>query len=154
MKREVKTIRSDMPLSELERKLIGENVSGFPVVDDGVLRGVISRSDILRQLCTERSEAEVAAGFYEDGAGIDVPLPAADWISETIGREIDDLRVSDVMVKKLITVQPTASLQEVAKKMVQHHIHRILVTEDQQLRGIITNTDFARLFADGRIVER
>ena len=153
MNTDIETIRSDASLPELERKLIQDGVSGYPVVDDNVLRGVVSHSDILRQLCVERSEAEVAAGFYEDGAGIETPLPAAEWISETIGREIDELSVSDVMAKNLIAVTPDTPLLDVARKIVQYRIHRILVTEDNQLCGLITSGDFVRLFLAGRIGE-
>ena len=151
MESDVETIRSDATVPELEKRLIQEQVSGLPVVDDGVLRGVVSHSDVLRQLCVERSEAEVASAFYEDGAGIDVPLANADWVSETIGREIDELYVKDVMATKLISVTPETPLLEVAKKLVDNNIHRILVTEDNQLCGIITSSSFVQLFVDGRI---
>lgn len=153
MRSDVETIRSDASLPELERRLIQEKISGFPVVDDNVLRGVVSRSDVLRRLCVERSEAEEAVGFYDYGAGIDIPLSAADWVSETVGREIDELRVSDVMTENLIAVTPDTPLLVVAKKIMEHQIHRILVHDDNVLCGLITTSDFVRLFVDGRLRE-
>lgn len=154
MTTDVSTIPSNATIAELERRLIGECVSGFPVVDDGVLRGVVSRSDILRRVCFERAEAEVATGFYEAGANTSVTESVADWVSETVGREVDELAVRDVMVSKLITVAPATPILDVGKLLLEHKIHRLLVTDDGQLKGLITGSSFVHLLVDGALLER
>jgi CBS domain-containing protein len=151
MRSHVKTVRPDLTLPDLEREFGNQKVNGFAVVDEGTLLGVVSRADVLRRLCDERSTAETASGFYEDGSGIDAPLPAPTWISETVGKHLDHLRVSDVMARQLITVSPSQPLREAARVMQQHGIHRILVTDDRRLVGVISSFDFVRLYASGRI---
>ena len=62
----VKSVPSEMLLPELEQELVSANVSGFPVVDDRKLVGVVSRSDIIRKLCDEREVAQETSDFYFD----------------------------------------------------------------------------------------
>jgi CBS domain-containing protein len=67
MRRAVKTVPASMPLHELERHFTESGVSGFPVVEGDQLVGVISRSDIVRQLAEERQTAQRTSDFYRDG---------------------------------------------------------------------------------------
>lgn len=154
MNTKVISVRPDLTIPELERRLVDEKVGGFPVVDEGTLCGVVSRSDVLRHLCAERSSAEVATGFYKDGYTIDVPATLSEWVSKSVGVNLDRLRVNDVMARHLIAVSPADSLLDVAKTMKQHKIHRVLVTENRRLVGVITSFDFVRLYADARIQAR
>ena len=58
MQHQVHTIAPHVTLPELERAFLQKGVSGFPVVDKGELVGIVSRSDIVRQLFLEHHLAE------------------------------------------------------------------------------------------------
>lgn len=148
----VRVVRADLTLPELERRFLDERVSGFPVVDGGRLVGIVSRSDVVRQLCVERSEAEILSAYYLDLSGFE-ESPAEDLaaIASRVGQGIEDKTVRDVMSESLITVAPSDPLPEVARALVEHRIHRLPVTEGEVLVGIVTSLDFVRLFADGRV---
>lgn len=51
------------------------------------------------------------------------------------------MRVQDMMSQKLVTCSPTHSIQEVATLMSQHRVSSILIMEENQLQGIITERD-------------
>jgi CBS domain-containing protein len=55
--------------------------------------------------------------------------------------------VKDVMTKALITVNPTTTALQIAKMMEQGEIGAILVKENENLVGIITDRDFATKIA-------
>ncbi len=58
-------------------------------------------------------------------------------------------KLRDIMSKNLVTVQPDTTVQEVAQLMKQHDIGNVLVTENNQLRGIVTDRDIVvRLIAE------
>ncbi|MGG3843212.1 DUF294 nucleotidyltransferase-like domain-containing protein [Anoxybacillus kestanbolensis] len=49
--------------------------------------------------------------------------------------------VQDVMIRDVVTLPLTATVQEAAKKMAATHISSIVVTDEQTLCGILTETD-------------
>ena len=69
MQAAVRTVPSAMSLPELEAEFIAASITGFPVVDDGKLVGVVSRSDVVRQICSEREITEKISDFYFDASG-------------------------------------------------------------------------------------
>ena len=50
----------------------------------------------------------------------------------------------------IITVSPADSLQEVARSLIEHRIHRLPVVDAGRLVGILTSLDLVRLFAECR----
>ena len=47
MTTDVMTVTPETPLKEAARMLVGRGVSGFPVVQDGVVVGVVSETDVV-----------------------------------------------------------------------------------------------------------
>ncbi|MDH3212151.1 MAG: CBS domain-containing protein [Myxococcales bacterium] len=152
MQTDVRTVGVETTLAELDRAFLEERVSGFPVVQDGRMVGLVSRSDVVRQLGVEQSVAETISDYYRDVGGIRIDPPETiDAIARQVGARIEKLRVKDVMVHDLITVTPTDSLQEVAQILVEHRIHRLPVVEAGRLLGILTSLDLVRLLAEGHV---
>jgi CBS domain-containing protein len=55
-----------------------------------------------------------------------------------------DLKVSEIMTTKLVTVDPDMSLKEAARIMSKNKIRRLPVTKDKRLVGIVVASDFVR----------
>ncbi len=55
-----------------------------------------------------------------------------------------DAKVSEVMTKTLITVEPDTSLKEAARVMSTNKIHRLPVLKQNKLVGIVAASDFVR----------
>lgn len=163
MSRSVKTVPPDMSLAELERHLLAERVSGAPVVDAaGRLLGVVSRSDILKQITVGLTLAEhmLSADYYSDisgfsnlGAG-DRPEAETTQEEKVVGARLLEGHVSEAMVDNLISVGPDTPVEDVAQQMIERGIHRILVTDSGTLLGLVTSTDIVRLVAFGENAAR
>lgn len=52
-----------------------------------------------------------------------------------------------VMTSNAVTVAPTETMQRVCELMYNRRIHRVVVTEGRQIRGIITTMDVLRAIA-------
>jgi CBS domain-containing protein len=155
MHRLVKTVPAQLSLLELDRRLVEAGVSGFAVVDEDRLVGVVSRADILRALDVERIAAHATSDFYRDSQGFhEVPLQTLAETAARIGERLEQLTVRDVMHRELVAVSPDQSLRTVAELMLDRDVHRVLVTRDGRLLGLISSSDFARLYATGRIVPK
>jgi len=64
-----------------------------------------------------------------------------------------DTKISDIMSTPLITIEPNASLNEAARKMVNNRIRRLPVMEKHKLVGIIVVSDFARHLSKKTLTE-
>jgi CBS domain-containing protein len=147
---EVHTVHPDLTLPELEREFLAHQASGFPVVDQGKLVGVVSRSDIVRQLCVERTLAQTVSDYYRAEAGIGAdPAESLNEVATRVGRRLEQLHVRDVMVRALISAAPDQPVADVARLLLEHHIHRVPVVEEGQLVGLISALDLVRLIAEG-----
>ncbi len=61
------------------------------------------------------------------------------------GEDLSRIKASDVMTQGVITISEDAPVREAAEKMLQSHIHRLLVVgEDGTPLGILSTTDIIR----------
>lgn len=147
MQKDVKTVPPTMTLAQLEVCFVHDQVSGFAVVDDGKLVGVVSRSDVLHVL---KPEYDITKLVYADESD-DSEQVAQLSISKTLGERANKLTVLDMMTSDVVTITPNDPLHHVADLMYSKKIHRIFVVCDEELVGIITPFDFVRLYSLDRI---
>lgn len=129
----VTTLPQTMTLREAASLLSGANISGAPVVDaQGQCVGVLSSSDFV-------TWAGRGAEEGEQGTEIRFVAPWGEMISI---EETPDHEIHRYMTGPPVTVSPKTSIGELAQRMVDAHIHRILVVVDHDSpRGIVTSTD-------------
>lgn len=60
----------------------------------------------------------------------------------------DNMIVNDIMTKKLFSATPNMTLFEVHKIMREHNFRKIVVLDNGQLKGIITQTDLCKVVAN------
>jgi CBS domain-containing protein len=141
----VVTVADTMDLREAAKIFVEGRISGAPVIDElGNLVGVISQSDLVEyELATER-ELTVEAPFYR--------RPYDESLDPSRGFQIEELpadTIKDVMTPYLITIKEDTPIREVAARMAECGIHRLIVVdEDQQIRGIVTSLDVLRWVAE------
>lgn len=148
----VDTVPPDMPLAELDQHFVEKQVSGFPVVEEGRLVGVVSRSDVVRQLALERQLAERTSDFYWDHSGFhEERIESINEVAARVGQQIENLRVRDMMSNHVVVVSPDDSVEIAAQKFLQRRVHRAPVVDAGRLVGLITTLHFVSLFAEHRV---
>jgi len=150
MRTEVHTVSPAMSLVELERAFTRHKVTGFPVVREGRLVGMVSRTDVVRQLTVEQSVAEEISAFYRGGVFEQDLDPSLAQVATWVGRRLEDMSVADAMVHEVIAVPPEEPVDAVARVLVERRIHRVPVVEQGVLRGIVSSLDLVALLAEGR----
>jgi len=149
------TVGPELPLHDLEARLVHERVSGVPVVERGRVVGVVSRADVLRHLELERTQLGALSAFYLEPWDADARSAEDDArVPRAVAERMERLRVRDVMVGDVIAVAPDAPLREAARLMVEHRVHRVLVLDGGRLAGLLSAFDLVRLVADGALTER
>lgn len=61
-------------------------------------------------------------------------------------RDAAALLAWEICSYKPLEVSPHARLSEVARLMVTHGVHHVVVTENQQVKGIVSSLDFVRRY--------
>jgi CBS domain-containing protein len=155
MESRVVTVGPDLPVRELEALLVRERVTGVPVVEGGRVVGVVSRSDVVRQLELERSQLGAVSAFYLEPWDAEQRGPEDERrVHAAVAERFEHLRVRDLMIRDVLQVGPDASLRDAARLMVERRVHRILVTDRGALVGLLSTLDLTRLVAEGALAER
>ena len=142
MNGEVKTVRADLTASELAAFLAENQISGAPVVDqDGRMVGVVSLMDLAENEATRRVTRDAEPEFYLHG-----------WEDKMDPGEVrrlrvvdEDFLVGDIMTPTVYTVPAETSVPEVARTMLAGRVHRLLVTREGRVVGIVTTMDLLKL---------
>ena len=92
-------------------------ITGLPVLDEnGVLVGVLSQTDLVRARANQHL--------------------VSNW---------PGLAVEQIMTKPALTIAATATLEEAAREMELHRVHRLVVTDATATPiGIISTSDLVR----------
>jgi CBS-domain-containing membrane protein len=136
MSRDVITVPQEMPLPAAARVLAQAQVSGAPVVDaEGRCIGVFSAADLTRWAQLEKRAAQRAPAIPG--------CVCSDW--EVVEHDWDTLPVESVswyMTADPVLVSPETPIGELARMMVDAHIHRLIVAgADRRPTGIVSSTD-------------
>jgi CBS domain-containing protein len=148
MQRDMVTVAPSDTLREALALMTDNHITGLPVMD-GKSRcvGLITASDILgfeEEHAEDSSDNGMMQHFNNEiGRWESVPISAFGL------EEFGDVRVDEVMTRELISVDRDTPLKEVAQKMLDEDVHRVLVMDERyNLYGIITSFDFVRVMAE------
>ena len=131
-------VTPDVTAVELARLLDANEISGVPVVDglDRVI-GVVSRTDLLRRV-VEGPQGSRPPSFFE---ALAEGLTDEDLHPDNLGT------VEEFMTPEPVTTRPNELLSEVARRMAEDRVHRVVVVDDEMhVLGIATSLDILRAF--------
>ena len=120
----VETIRIGQSLIAANALFSEQGVSALGVVnDDGELKGVVSRTDLLHAAVSTESETF----------------------------RVPDRPVEEIMKSPALQVSPDARLSEAAKLMLKEHVHRVFVTSAGKPGGVVSTRDLMRAVREKRV---
>lgn len=150
MTREILPAYDSWDIITLAEFLIANGISGAPVIDEeGSLRGVVSVTDIARFTVEDDAaeERRYAHQFYTDRI-----LFEDDELDEGIEvREDDGTRVENIMTPMVFSIDEDTELTEVCRAMVEHHIHRVFVSKEGRITGLISALDILAALSGERM---
>jgi CBS domain-containing protein len=144
MNPDVIVAQESMTIQELTDFLTSNMITGAPVVDElGKLVGVVSETDVVRSgarwdaALREKRESSYYLRGWEDK--IDEDELGAFHVIEDEG-----LKVRDIMTPLIFKVSEKTSIAEMADTMIGGRIHRLIVTRDDRVVGIVTTLDMLK----------
>lgn len=147
MQRDIVTVESSDSLRDALKLMMENHVTGLPVMDrSSRCIGLVTASDILNY--ENENSNELASGmtqFFDPDTQQWEDVPILAFSSEDFG----DVQVAELMSRDLIWVSRDTPINQVAQRMVDERVHRVLVMDDRsQLYGIISSFDFVRVIAE------
>ena len=128
-------------LSEVEQCLIDAHVTGLPAVEEGRLVGIITRSDYVRlPILLKAYDEYVSDRQHENGMQQKDRAEFHEFRSR-----LGTLTVHDVMTSKVVTCTEDTPVSEIATKMLTHHVHRVVVVDQDRPIGIVGSLDLVKL---------
>ncbi|GLX99522.1 hypothetical protein Hesp01_74720 [Herbidospora sp. NBRC 101105] len=143
MTQEVVTVHPDATFKEVAETIIGNEISGVPVVgDDGRVLGVISEEDLLRK-------EQFREQYYREG--YQPPLRAR--LRHRLNHRRDPGRTAhgdtaaELMTSPAVTIGPDFSCGYVARLMEREDVKRLPVVDDAgRLIGVVSRRDLIKPF--------
>jgi len=122
----------DATLKDVANILYRHRVSGLPVVDEDLqVVGIISEKHLIKAALPDYESLVDQMSFNPDVEPFD----------ELLKKE-DEIKVSDIMTRKVFTCTEDTPIVEVAAMMMFRNIRRVpVVDEDKKLLGVILRSD-------------
>lgn len=150
MSTDVLTIEEHLSVAEATDFFYGNMITGAPVVDgEGRMKGVLSLWDIARTAVQReagyaRHSIRPSEYYLEDWE-----LPIQDEEFDGFQLEVDEeLEVKDVMTSEVLSVDEATPVAELAQIMLSGRIHRLIITKENELVGIVTTSDLLKVVRD------
>jgi CBS domain-containing protein len=127
MTRDVLSVTPETSVRAAALLMIEKRISGLPVVDDGVVVGVISEADFVAKDSSRTWFSRALLG-QEDGmfAGVE--------------------KVGGMMSRDVVSIPVSATVQDAARLMTRHNVNRLPVIEHGGMVGIVTRSDLIRAY--------
>ncbi|RLJ19833.1 signal transduction protein [bacterium endosymbiont of Escarpia laminata] len=142
MSRSPKTVKPDTKLLEVVSLMCLFRYSGLPVEDeDGKLMGIIAEKDVLHRMFPK----------LEDFADV-MATPDYDGMMNQY-KDVVNLKVSDLMTPRVVTIDPDMHILRAATVMVRHKFRRIPVAVDGKLLGMLSLGDIHKAIFQANLSE-
>ena len=143
MTKDVITISPETEITYATKLLLEKRINGAPVVDAvGTLVGILCQSDLIAQ----QKKLPIPSLFtLLDGF---ISLTSMKHIERAV-QKVSAITVADAMTPNPVTVQPDATIEEVATMMVDRNYHSLPVVDEGKLVGILGKEDILRTLMSG-----
>ncbi len=124
----------DMMLDEAARAIVASGHKGLPVVDaQGRVIGMLTETDYLCRL--------------KAGTFLELLLRMVDDSCE-VSHRCHETPVREAMTYSPVTINPSATIQEAAERMLEYQVSGLPVVRNGKVVGMITESDIFRLVVE------
>lgn len=143
MSSDLLTVYEGWTIFRLAEFFIKHQISAAPVIaSDHELVGIVSVGDVFRfNNMDDGEKGSVMRNHYRDSCGQDInqeDLRA--WVKDAD----KNCTVHQIMTHEVIAVDKNTSIEQVTDILLDKHIHRLFVTDNNKVVGVITAMDLLR----------
>jgi len=132
---------SETPLRDVVALFRKHHIGGLPVMDGEELAGIVSESDLITLLKTER----ISDDLWLPSPFEVIEVPIREYINWEKTKHaltnIGDMPAKKVMTHRVVTITGDADVEAAAALMLREGISRLPVLQNNKIVGIITRAD-------------
>ncbi|MEP1214634.1 MAG: CBS domain-containing protein [Marinobacter sp.] len=146
----IKAVPQSWTMDRLARFLTDNEINGSPVTDEtGEIVGIATLKDITEfRWNASRSETDTRMTPEEEQEARRLRMA----IFEEMGKV--PVEVRDIMTPIVLSVDEQTPVRDIADIMMREHLHRIFITKDEKITGIVTTYDMLKLISDQELTNR
>ncbi|EDM47108.1 CBS domain-containing protein [Marinobacter algicola] len=146
----IKAVPQSWTMDRLARFLTDNEITGSPVTDEtGEIVGIATLKDITEfRWNASRSESDARMTPEEEQEARRLRMA----IFEEMGKV--PVEVRDIMTPIVLSVDEQTPVRDIADIMMREHLHRIFITKDDKITGIVTTYDMLKLISDQELTNR
>ncbi|MDI6901282.1 MAG: CBS domain-containing protein [Anaerosomatales bacterium] len=132
------SVAPDLSVTDAARLMVEHRIGALPVVEGGVLVGIVSEGDLIMQDVKMEFPTYI---HLLDGFIMYPPATARfeDELKKAVGAT-----VGDVMTAEPVTVSVDAPVEDIATTMVDRDVSRVPVLDGDRVVGIVSKSDIVR----------
>lgn len=137
-------VHGNWTIKATARFLLEYGISGAPVIDEQEkMIGVVSATDILQfdSMSSKELRDITEQSYYQEYLGQNLLKEDLDRLSTHAD---ETCHIDAIMTPVIISVSADATLPEIAHLMVEQKVHRLIVSEDDKLLGVISTVDILK----------
>lgn len=145
MSTELLMVYEGWTIHRLAEFFIKHKISAAPVIaSDHELVGVVSVGDVFRfNNMEEADKGAVLRNYYRENTGQEInENDLRSWVKDAD----KNCTVHQIMTKEVIAVEQNTSLKNVLTLLLEKHIHRVFVTDNKIIVGVISSMDVLEVF--------
>ena len=148
MTADVLEVRADWSLPRLAEFLFENSISGAPVIsEDGILKGVVTSANLIANDTLPENDPESYGPHEYYLHSLEHRYAKVEIASLSVHGE-PLTTVVDIMTPMIFKVAEDTAVQDIADIMIKNRIHRIFVTREEKMVGIISSVDMLKIIRD------
>lgn len=148
MTREIMEARADWSLQRLTEFFVENSISGAPVINEnGKLIGVVSSTHLISNNALSEIDPQSHGPHEYYLQSLERQYAQVEISSFTIAGE-PLTTVGDIMTPVIYKISENTPVQKIADTMIKNRIHRIFVTREEKVVGIISSADMLSVIRD------
>lgn len=146
----IKAVPQSWTMDRLARFLTDNEITGSPVTDeDGEIVGIATLKDITEfRWNASRPENDIRMTPEEEQEARRLRMAIFEEMYKV------PVEVRDIMTPIVLSVDEQTPVRDIADIMMREHLHRIFITRDDKITGIVTTYDMLKLISDQELTNR
>jgi CBS domain-containing protein len=141
MTKDVVTVTPDTSIEELANRLVKNEISGVPVVDEsGALYGIVTENDLISR--NKRLHIPTVISFLDAA----IYLESSKRFEQEVKR-VSATKVGDICSKKVISITEDTTIVDIATIMDEKKVHILPVVKNNRVVGIVGKRDIVKAVA-------